>query len=70
MARFGLKPSEILMVDDMKLGCLMANAVGVPTAFAAWSKQDFPALSREMRALADFTFDAPAQLEHFLFEEA
>ena len=70
MARFGLKPSEILMVDDMKLGCLMANAVGVPTAFAAWSKQDFPALSREMRALADFTFDAPAQLEQFLFEEA
>ena len=70
MRRFDLTKDDILVVDDMKLAWKMANPLGVKLAFAAWSKQDFPALSREMRALADFTFDAPAQLEHFLFEEA
>ena len=57
------------MVDDMKLGCLMAKSVGVPTAFASWSKSEFPELTEEMRGICDFTFDSPADLERFLFEE-
>lgn len=69
MATYGLKPEEILMVDDMKLGCMMAAAVKVPTAFAGWSKAEFPELSREMRELSDYTFESARELEAFLFEE-
>jgi phosphoglycolate phosphatase/pyrophosphatase PpaX len=68
MAQFGLRPEEILMVDDMKLGCTMAQSVGVDTAFAAWSKEDFPALTQEMRRICRYSFDTPAALEEFLFD--
>jgi phosphoglycolate phosphatase/pyrophosphatase PpaX len=69
MKNFGLKPEEMLMVDDMKLGCMMAKSVGVPTAFAGWSKAEFPELTEEMHTICDFSFDSPAQLEAFLFKE-
>lgn len=68
MERFQLKPEEILMVDDMKLGCMMAQSAGIDTAFAAWSRQEFPTLCAEMEQLCDFTFRAPEDLEQFLFE--
>lgn len=69
MERFSLEPRELLMVDDMKLGWQMAYAVHVPTAFAGWSKQEFPELSKEMRRICDFSFDSAKELEEFLFEE-
>ena len=69
MARFGLKPEELLMVDDMKLGYTMAKAVDVPTAFAGWSKAEFPELTSEMRGLCDYSFASAGKLEAFLFEE-
>ena len=67
MEQFHLQPEEILMVDDMKLGCLMAQSVGAHTAFAAWSKWDFPALWKEMESLCDYTFKTAEELESFLF---
>ena len=67
MRRFSLTKDDILVVDDMKLAWKMASPLGVKLAFAAWGKQEFPELSREMRALSDFTFDSPAQLEEHLF---
>ena len=69
MERFHLKPEDILMVDDMKLGCVMAKAVHVAAAFAGWSKSDFPELTSEMRRICDFSFDSPTELEQFLFGE-
>ena len=69
MKQFQLKPEEILMVDDMKLGCIMAQKVGVDTAFAAWSKKDFPSLCKEMENLCDYTFYTTGALEAFLFEK-
>ena len=68
MERFRLRPEEILMVDDMKLGCTMAQTVGVDTAFAAWSKQDFPTLTEEMRSMCRYSFDTATALEEFLFD--
>ncbi len=68
MADYGLKPEEILMVDDMKLGWAMANAVGVDTAFAGWSKLDFPDLSEEMRTICTYSFDSPKNMEKYLFD--
>ena len=67
MERYQVKPEEILVVDDMKLACQMAEPVGVPVAFAAWGKTEFPEIAREMRALCDYSFDSIDELYHFLF---
>lgn len=69
MARFNLRPEEMLMVDDMKLGWIMAKTANVPTAFAGWSKAEFPELTAEMQSICDFSFDSARELEAFLFEE-
>ena len=69
MARYDLAPEEILVVDDLKLAWRMAHPLGVPVAFAAWGKQEFPELAEEMRSLCDFSYDTTEALEHFLFEE-
>ena len=68
MDRFELKPKDLLVVDDLKLAWRMAKPLGVPIAFAAWSKTEFPELAGQMRSLCDFTFETPAELEAFLFE--
>lgn len=69
MRKFNLSPDEILVVDDMKLAWNMANPLGIQTAFAAWSKPEFPELCKEMQELCDFTFESPIDLAKFLFEE-
>lgn len=68
MMRYHLKPEELLVVDDMKLAWKMAHPLGVPTAFAAWSKLEFPEMMDEMRSLCEFTFETTESLEKFLFE--
>ena len=55
------------MVDDMKLGWQMAKAVGADTAFAGWSKTDFPELMEEMQGICDYSFHCAKDLEKFLF---
>lgn len=69
MKRYQLAPTDLLVVDDMKLAWMMASAVAVPIAFAAWGKLEFPDLSEEMRQLCDFSFDSVQKLEQFLFDE-
>lgn len=68
MRRFGLKPEQLLVVDDMMQGWTMASRVGVPTAFAGWSKADFPEYKGNMQKHCTYTFDTPADFEGFLFE--
>ncbi len=68
MERFQLRREEILVVDDMKLGWMMAKEMNIAVAYAAWSKAEFPDLTTEMRDLCEFSFDSPADLEKFLFE--
>lgn len=68
MERYHLEPAEILVVDDMKLACQMAQPLNVPVAFAAWGKQDFPEIAREMRELCNYSFDTTEELYRFLFE--
>ena len=69
MRKYGYRPQELLVVDDMQLACEMARKAGAPIAFAAWGREDCPALSEEMRALCNFSFDTPAELEFFLFDD-
>ncbi len=69
MAKYALSPGQLLVVDDMKPAWEMARAGGVPIAFAAWGKLDYPELAREMRSICDYSFDSPAEFEKFLFTE-
>lgn len=69
MARYHLRPEQLLVVDDMKPAWEMANAAGVPIAFAAWGRQDYPEISAEMERLCNFSFHSTKELEDFLFTE-
>ena len=67
MARFDLKPEQMLMVDDMPLGWSMAARAGIDTVFAGWSRPDFPELMTEMMEICKYSFNSPEKLEDFLF---
>lgn len=69
MKKHGLTAEQILVVDDMKLACMMAAPVGVKVAYANWDDMGVPALSDEMERLCEFTFRSTGELETFLFEE-
>jgi len=68
MQKYSLSPADLLVVDDMKLACKMAAPLGADVAFAAWGKQEFPELAREMRKLCRYSFDSAQDLEKFLFD--
>ena len=68
MRRYNLTPDQLLVVDDMKPAYEMTSAAGVPIAFAAWGRKDYPEISAEMRRLCNFSFDTTEELEKFLFE--
>lgn len=68
MAKYTLKPNQLLVVDDMKPAWEMASKVGAPIAFAGWGRLDCPELSQQMRQLCDFSFTSTKDLEKFLFD--
>ena len=68
MAKYSLKPNQLLVVDDMKPAWEMASKVGAPIAFAGWGRLDCPELSQQMRQLCDFSFTSTEDLEKFLFD--
>lgn len=67
MKKYGFKPEELLVVDDLKPAWVMCHNAGVPIAFAAWSKENAPAIMEEMTGLCDYAFHSPGELEAFLF---
>lgn len=67
MKRFALEPEALLVVDDMRPAYRMASSAGVPIAFAAWGRQEYPQILEEMTALCDYAFQTTADLEQFLF---
>lgn len=69
MRKYGFRPEELLVVDDMRPAYEMASKAGVPIAFAAWGRTDCPELVVQMKALCNFSFDSTEQLSHFLFDD-
>ena len=69
MERYGLESHEVLVVDDMKLACMMAKPLGVQVAYANWGQMGVAEIEEEMKALCDMTFDSTDALYRFLFEE-
>ena len=67
MRRYGLRPDELLMLDDLKPGFDMARACAVPFAAAGWAN-DIPEIESFMRAHCDFYFKPVAELGAFLFD--
>ena len=68
MAKYQLRPDQLLVVDDLKPAWEMANKVNVPIAFAAWGREDYPQIVADMTRLCDYTFHSPKELEKFLFD--
>lgn len=68
MEKYHLSAAQLLVVDDMKPGYDMAKKAGVPIAFAAWGRQEYPEIMEQMKALCDYAFNTPEMLYHFLFE--
>ncbi len=62
---FGLEPQEVLVVDDLKPGVLMARAAGVPVAAAGWAHQ-IPEIRRYMEAHCVAYFETVADLARFV----
>lgn len=65
MERYGLKAEEMLMIDDLKPGLVMAKSCGVDFAAAGWAN-DIPEIEQTMRQNADFYFKTVAELAAFL----
>ena len=68
MAKYQLKPDQLLVVDDLKPAWEMASKVNVPIAFAAWGREDYPQIVADMTRLCNYTFHSPKDLEKFLFD--
>ena len=66
MRRYGLSPSELLMVDDLKPGCDMARGCGVAVAGAGWA-YSIPAIESGMREMCGRYFTSVAALSDYLF---
>ena len=66
MERFGLRPEELLVVDDLKPGYDMARAVGVPFAAACWANE-IPEIRDFLSANCQRVYTDPAALEAALF---
>ncbi len=67
MKTFGMKPEELLVVDDLKPGFDMANAAGVPFAAAGWAN-DIPQIETFMRQNCGLYFKTVEELSRYLFD--
>ena len=67
MKRFDLKPSEVIVVDDLKPGYDMARGAGVDFAAAGWA-YDIPEIENYMRKNCDFYVKSVEELRSLLFE--
>jgi phosphoglycolate phosphatase/pyrophosphatase PpaX len=67
MERFDLKPSDIIVVDDLKPGYDMARAAGVDFAAAAWA-HNLPEIAKFMKENCDYFCPDISDLTKVLFE--
>lgn len=65
--KYGIEPSEILVVDDLKPGYDMARAAGAHFAAAGWAN-DIPEIENFMRENCDYYLKTPADLKLLIGE--
>ena len=69
MRRLSLRPSELLMIDDLKPGYDMARSCGVDFAAVGWAN-DIPQIERFMRENCRLYFKTVEELSAFLEGES
>ena len=69
MSKYGFRPEEILVVDDMQLACQMADPLGIQVAFAGWDDMGVPQQRQDMENRCAFSFYSIDEFEKFLFGE-
>ena len=67
METLGVRPEEMLVLDDLKPGYDMARAAGVPFAAAGWAN-DIPEIEAFMRANCGLYFKTIPELKRYLFD--
>ena len=65
MRIYGLKPGELLMIDDLKPGFDMAASCGVDFAAVGWAN-DIDEIERFMRQNSRYYFKTVEELNTFL----
>lgn len=65
---FNLKEDEVLVLDDLKPGLVMARSCGVTFASAGWS-HTIPAIKEYMTANSDYYFSTVASLRKFILND-
>lgn len=65
MKRYGFKPEELLITDDLKPGYDMAKAAGVKFAAAGWAN-NIPEIESFMRANSDLYFKTVSEFKAYL----
>ena len=68
MKRFSLSADEILVIDDMKLSCKMAEPLGIKVAYSGWNGLGVAEVEKEMTEMCDFAFSSIEELANFLFD--
>lgn len=68
MEKFHLHPKDILVVDDMKLACQMAQPLGIAVAYAGWGNMGVPEIEKEMHSLCNYNFSSVSDFRQFLFD--
>ena len=68
MRRLNLNKSDLLVIDDMALGQIMANRAGVKFACAGWSGL-LPQIEEQMRACSDLFFSSVDEFSEYLFSQ-
>ena len=66
MDKYGLKPEEILVVDDLKPGYDMARAAGVHIAAAAWA-HNVPEIADFMQKNCEYFCKSVEELRNIIF---
>ena len=69
MKVYGLEPKELLMVDDLKMGYLMAETCGVPFACAGWSDNQIPMIREFMEEHSDYYLESVDELGKLILTE-
>lgn len=64
--KYGLRPQDMVVVDDLKPGHDMAKAYGAAFAGAGWAN-DIPEIREFMRKNSDVYFTKVGELEEYLF---
>ena len=68
MKQFGIEKEDILVIDDLKPGIIMAKNSGVDSAGVGWSQShQIPEIKADLSGICTYYFDEIIDLENLIF---